>query len=166
MSTQARSSGKDVRSKTVSGPKVAAVRCNPRREPMMPVTAALVSEARQLAKTLGFDIVGSFTQKRARFDQAAYFGVGKRQEISRFVRGKALAAEADRWFAWRVVAFGSGILAYFGLASEPSSVEAAAAAGVSIVVQPGGSVRDEEVIARADELGLVMVFTGERHFLH
>lgn len=48
----------------------------------------------------------------------------------------------------------------------PDGVEAAAAAGVAVVVQPGGSVRDDEVTARADELGLAMVFTGERHFLH
>ncbi len=48
----------------------------------------------------------------------------------------------------------------------PDGVEAAAAAGVAVVVQPGGSVRDDEVIARADELGLSMLFTGERHFLH
>jgi phosphoribosylaminoimidazolecarboxamide formyltransferase / IMP cyclohydrolase len=48
----------------------------------------------------------------------------------------------------------------------PDGVEAAAAAGVAVVVQPGGSVGDENVIERADELGLAMVFTGERHFLH
>jgi phosphoribosylaminoimidazolecarboxamide formyltransferase/IMP cyclohydrolase len=48
----------------------------------------------------------------------------------------------------------------------PDGVEAAAAAGVAVVVQPGGSLRDDEVIKRADELGLAMVFTGERHFLH
>jgi phosphoribosylaminoimidazolecarboxamide formyltransferase/IMP cyclohydrolase len=45
-------------------------------------------------------------------------------------------------------------------------VDAAAAAGVSVVIQPGGSLRDDETIAAADEHGLVMVFTGERHFLH
>jgi phosphoribosylaminoimidazolecarboxamide formyltransferase/IMP cyclohydrolase len=48
----------------------------------------------------------------------------------------------------------------------PDGVEAAAAAGVAVVVQPGGSVSDEKVITRADELGLAMVLTGERHFLH
>jgi phosphoribosylaminoimidazolecarboxamide formyltransferase/IMP cyclohydrolase len=48
----------------------------------------------------------------------------------------------------------------------PDGVEAAAAAGVAVVVQPGGSVGDEKVIDKADELGLAMVFTGERHFLH
>ena len=45
-------------------------------------------------------------------------------------------------------------------------VEAAAAAGVGAVIQPGGSIRDDEVIAAADELGLAMVFTGVRHFKH
>jgi phosphoribosylaminoimidazolecarboxamide formyltransferase/IMP cyclohydrolase len=45
-------------------------------------------------------------------------------------------------------------------------IEAAAAAGVAVVIQPGGSMRDDAVTVRADELGLAMVFTGERHFLH
>jgi phosphoribosylaminoimidazolecarboxamide formyltransferase/IMP cyclohydrolase len=48
----------------------------------------------------------------------------------------------------------------------PDSVEVAARHGISAIVQPGGSKKDEEVIAAADELGLAMVFTGERHFLH
>jgi len=48
----------------------------------------------------------------------------------------------------------------------PDGVEEAAKAGVLAVVQPGGSVKDNEVIAAADRLGLVMIFTGERHFRH
>jgi phosphoribosylaminoimidazolecarboxamide formyltransferase/IMP cyclohydrolase len=48
----------------------------------------------------------------------------------------------------------------------PDGVEAAAAAGVTAVIQPGGSIRDKKVIARANELGLAMVFTGVRHFRH
>jgi phosphoribosylaminoimidazolecarboxamide formyltransferase/IMP cyclohydrolase len=48
----------------------------------------------------------------------------------------------------------------------PDGVEAAAEAGVTAVVQPGGSVRDEAVIGAADRLGLAMVFTGARHFRH
>jgi phosphoribosylaminoimidazolecarboxamide formyltransferase/IMP cyclohydrolase len=43
---------------------------------------------------------------------------------------------------------------------------AAAEAGATAVIQPGGSVRDEEVIKAADERGLAMVFTGVRHFRH
>ncbi len=45
-------------------------------------------------------------------------------------------------------------------------IDAAAAAGITAVIQPGGSVRDDEVIAAADEHGLAMVFTGMRHFRH
>ena len=45
-------------------------------------------------------------------------------------------------------------------------IDAAAEAGVAAVVQPGGSIRDAEVIAAADEHGMAMVFTGERHFRH
>jgi phosphoribosylaminoimidazolecarboxamide formyltransferase/IMP cyclohydrolase len=45
-------------------------------------------------------------------------------------------------------------------------LDAVAAAGASAVVQPGGSVKDAEVVAAADEHGLAMVFTGTRHFRH
>jgi phosphoribosylaminoimidazolecarboxamide formyltransferase / IMP cyclohydrolase len=45
-------------------------------------------------------------------------------------------------------------------------LEAAIAAGVTAVIQPGGSVRDQEVIAAADAAGIAMVFTGIRHFRH
>ncbi len=45
-------------------------------------------------------------------------------------------------------------------------VDAVASAGAAAIIQPGGSVRDDEVIAAADELGLAMVFTGVRHFRH
>jgi phosphoribosylaminoimidazolecarboxamide formyltransferase/IMP cyclohydrolase len=48
----------------------------------------------------------------------------------------------------------------------PDGLEAVAAAGATAVIQPGGSVRDEEVIAAADKLGVAMVFTGVRHFRH
>jgi phosphoribosylaminoimidazolecarboxamide formyltransferase / IMP cyclohydrolase len=59
-----------------------------------------------------------------------------------------------------------GASATDGFYPFPDGIEAAAAAGVAVVVQPGGAVRDEANIARADELGLAMVFTGERQFLH
>jgi phosphoribosylaminoimidazolecarboxamide formyltransferase/IMP cyclohydrolase len=48
----------------------------------------------------------------------------------------------------------------------PDGVEEAAKAGATAVIQPGGSVKDPDVIATADRLGLAMVFTGMRHFLH
>ncbi|HKJ77026.1 MAG TPA: bifunctional phosphoribosylaminoimidazolecarboxamide formyltransferase/IMP cyclohydrolase, partial [Gammaproteobacteria bacterium] len=45
-------------------------------------------------------------------------------------------------------------------------IDSAAAAGITAVIQPGGSMRDEEVIAAADEAEMAMVFTGMRHFRH
>ena len=48
----------------------------------------------------------------------------------------------------------------------PDSIEAATLAGVKAVIQPGGSIRDQEVIEAADRHGLTMVFTGIRHFRH
>ena len=48
----------------------------------------------------------------------------------------------------------------------PDGLDGAVAAGAALVIQPGGSIRDDEVIAAADENGLAMVFTGERHFKH
>jgi phosphoribosylaminoimidazolecarboxamide formyltransferase/IMP cyclohydrolase len=45
-------------------------------------------------------------------------------------------------------------------------LDAAASAGAAVVIQPGGGLRDDEIIAAADELGMAMVLTGERHFLH
>ncbi len=48
----------------------------------------------------------------------------------------------------------------------PDGVEEGARAGITAVIQPGGSIRDQEVIAAANRLGLAMVFTGMRHFRH
>jgi phosphoribosylaminoimidazolecarboxamide formyltransferase/IMP cyclohydrolase len=67
-----------------------------------------------------------------------------RAQIS--VRGSVLASDA--FFPFR------------------DGVDEAAKHGITAVIQPGGSVRDEEVIAAANEHGLAMVFTGVRHFRH
>jgi phosphoribosylaminoimidazolecarboxamide formyltransferase / IMP cyclohydrolase len=58
-----------------------------------------------------------------------------------------------------------------GLASDAffpmdDTVEAAAKAGITAIIQPGGSIRDEDSIKKADEYGIAMVFTGIRHFKH
>ena len=48
----------------------------------------------------------------------------------------------------------------------PDNIELAAEGGVTAIVQPGGSIRDDEVIAEADKAGIAMMFTGVRHFRH
>ncbi|MDO8535401.1 MAG: bifunctional phosphoribosylaminoimidazolecarboxamide formyltransferase/IMP cyclohydrolase [Candidatus Omnitrophota bacterium] len=49
---------------------------------------------------------------------------------------------------------------------KEDGIEEAAKAGIKAIIQPGGSIRDKEVIAMADKLGIAMVFTGVRHFKH
>ena len=59
-----------------------------------------------------------------------------------------------------------GVLASDGFFPFDDSVRTAAAAGINAIIQPGGSIRDKDSIAAANELGLVMVLSGTRHFLH
>ncbi len=59
-----------------------------------------------------------------------------------------------------------GTLASDGFFPFDDSVRTAAAAGITAIIQPGGSMRDKDSIQAARELGLVMVFSGIRHFLH
>jgi phosphoribosylaminoimidazolecarboxamide formyltransferase / IMP cyclohydrolase len=59
-----------------------------------------------------------------------------------------------------------GVLASDGFFPFDDSVRTAAAAGISAIIQPGGSMRDQDSIAAANELGIVMVLSGTRHFLH
>jgi phosphoribosylaminoimidazolecarboxamide formyltransferase / IMP cyclohydrolase len=59
-----------------------------------------------------------------------------------------------------------GILASDGFFPFDDSVRTAAAAGIKAIIQPGGSIRDRDSIAAANELGIVMVISGTRHFLH
>ena len=61
---------------------------------------------------------------------------------------------------------GAAILVSDAFFPFPDTVELAANAGVKTVFQPGGSVRDEAVIHRANDLGIAMVMTGVRHFKH
>jgi phosphoribosylaminoimidazolecarboxamide formyltransferase/IMP cyclohydrolase len=73
------------------------------------------------------------------------------------------AAEANGWPVPRTVGSAVASDAFFPFADGLLS---AAEAGATAVIQPGGSIRDDEVIAAADEAGLTMLFTGMRHFRH
>jgi len=88
----------------------------------------------------------------------ATMGVGAGQ-MSRVDSVKLAVMKAQSSLAGTVVASD----AFFPF---PDGVEEAAKAGATAVIQPGGSVRDADVIVAADRLGLAMVFTGMRHFLH
>lgn len=77
---------------------------------------------------------------------AAQCALKKAREMGLDVSGAAMASEA--FFPFR------------------DSIDAAASAGVKAIIEPGGSVRDDEVIAAANEHGIALYFTGIRHFLH
>jgi phosphoribosylaminoimidazolecarboxamide formyltransferase / IMP cyclohydrolase len=88
-------------------------------------------------------------------------GVGAGQ-MSRVVSAKIAAIKAEE--AGLIVP--GSVLASDAFFPFRDGIDAAAAAGIAAVIQPGGSMRDAEVIAAADEHGIAMVFTGVRHFRH
>ena len=96
----------------------------------------------------------------------AGIGAGQmnRRDSSRIAALRAKeAAEANGWAEPRTVGSAVASDAFFPFAD---GLLAAAEAGATAVIQPGGSIRDDAVIAAADEAGLAMVFTGMRHFRH
>jgi phosphoribosylaminoimidazolecarboxamide formyltransferase/IMP cyclohydrolase len=96
----------------------------------------------------------------------AGIGAGQmnRRDSARIAAIKAKeAAETYGWAEPRTVGAAVASDAFFPFAD---GLLAAAEAGATAVIQPGGSMRDDEVIAAADEAGLAMVFTGMRHFRH
>ncbi len=90
----------------------------------------------------GYEIVGVGAGQMSRVDSAK-IAISKAQQP---VAGSVMASDA--FFPFR------------------DSIDAAAENGITAVIQPGGSIRDEEVIQAADENGMAMVFTGMRHFRH
>ena len=82
------------------------------------------------------------------------------------------AGQQNRLDSARIAADRAGDRAVGGVCASDAyfpfrdGLDAAAAAGITAVIQPGGSIRDAEVIEAADEHGIAMVFTGERHFRH
>ena len=88
-------------------------------------------------------------------------GIGAGQ-MSRVVSAKIASLKAEE--AGLVVP--GSVMASDAFFPFRDGIDAAAAAGIVAVIQPGGSMRDAEVIAAADEHGMAMVFTGRRHFRH
>ncbi|MEN7538186.1 bifunctional phosphoribosylaminoimidazolecarboxamide formyltransferase/IMP cyclohydrolase [Aurantiacibacter flavus] len=102
----------------------------------------------------------------ARDGATAGIGAGQmnRRDSGRIANVRAQeAAEIAGWSASRTKGSAMASDAFLPFAD---GIEVALEAGASVVIQPGGAMRDEEVIAAADEAGLAMVFTGMRHFRH
>jgi len=102
----------------------------------------------------------------ARDGATAGIGAGQmnRRDSARIAAVKALeAAQTHGWAHPRTVGSAVASDAFFPFAD---GLLAAAEAGATAVIQPGGSMRDDEVIRAADDAGLAMIFTGMRHFRH
>ena len=102
----------------------------------------------------------------ARDGVTAGIGAGQmnRRDSARIAAAKAIeAAETHAWPEPRTIGSAVASDAFFPFAD---GLLAAAEAGATAVIQPGGSIRDDEVIAAADEANLAMLFTGIRHFRH
>ena len=91
------------------------------------------------------ETIGIGAGQMSRVD-SAMIGVMKAREAGKPIEGSCMASDA--FFPFR------------------DGIDAAAEAKVAAVIQPGGSVRDKEVIAAANEHGMAMVFSGMRHFNH
>ena len=91
------------------------------------------------------ETIGIGAGQMSRVDSAR-IAILKAQDAGLEIQGSAMASDA--FFPFR------------------DSIDNAAKAGVTAIIQPGGSIRDEEVIAAANEHGMAMVFTGIRHFRH
>jgi phosphoribosylaminoimidazolecarboxamide formyltransferase/IMP cyclohydrolase len=123
------------------------------------VTAAAPSERQWDDLVFAWSVCAAVSSNAivyARDGQAFGIGAGQQNRLdSARIAGERSAGRAT-----------GGVCASDAFFPFRDGLDAAAAAGVTAVIQPGGSVRDAEVIAAADEHGIAMVFTGMRHFRH
>lgn len=126
------------------------------------VTKRQPTDAEQRALGFGWRVVKHIKSNAIVFTGAdRTLGVGA---------GQMSRVDSARIAAWKAqdagLSLAGSIVASDAFFPFPDGLIAAAEAGATAVIQPGGSVRDKEVIAAADERGLAMIFTGVRHFRH
>jgi phosphoribosylaminoimidazolecarboxamide formyltransferase/IMP cyclohydrolase len=154
-------------------------------EPMRPrldlraVRGGLVAQQADVSHETEFDVVTERKPSEAEWtDLRVAWGVCKhvKSNAITFVKDGVLvgmgAGQPNRVTSVRLAAEAAGehakgsALASDAMFPFPDNVEAAAQAGVSVIAQPGGSIRDADSIETANRLGVAMVFTGVRHFRH
>jgi phosphoribosylaminoimidazolecarboxamide formyltransferase/IMP cyclohydrolase len=126
------------------------------------VTKRQPTEEERRAMLFGWKVV-----KHVKSNAIVYAGENRTLGVG---AGQMSRVDSARIAAWKAKDAGLS-LAGSAVASDaffpfPDGLIAAAEAGATAAIQPGGSVRDEEVIAAADERGMTMMFTGARHFRH
>lgn len=115
------------------------------------------SNAIAIVRTLpdgGFQLVGMGSGQPNRVDAVRKLAVPKARDVL-----AAGTKDVEK-------ALASCVLVSDAFFPFPDNIEEAHAAGLRFIVQPGGSIRDAEVIAKCDKLGVAMAFTGKRHFKH
>ena len=128
-------------------------------EDLKPVTTRRPSEEEVASLLFAWKVakhVKSNAIVYARGRQVAGVGAGQMSRVDSVRLGASKA----------ILSLQGSVMASDAFFPFPDGVEEAARAGVAAVIQPGGSIRDQEVIAAANRLGLAMVFTGVRHFRH
>lgn len=126
------------------------------------VTKRAPTPAEHEAMLFGWRVV-----KHVKSNAIVYAGADRTLGIG---AGQMSRIDSSRIAIWKAgeakLALAGSIVASDAFFPFPDGLIAAAEAGATAAIQPGGSVRDAEVIAAADERGLAMIFTGQRHFRH
>jgi len=105
--------------------------------------------------------------KMVKSNAIVYAAGGQTRGIGAGQMSRVDSARIARWKAEEAgLELAGSVMASDAFFPFRDGIDTAAEAGIACVIQPGGSMRDEEVIAAADEHGLAMVFTGVRHFRH
>jgi phosphoribosylaminoimidazolecarboxamide formyltransferase/IMP cyclohydrolase len=139
------------------------------REGLRTVTRRAPSQT-EIADLLFADIVAKHVKSNAivfaRGGATVGIGAGQMSRVDSVRIAAAKAAEAGKSAGLAQPPTVGSVLASDAFFPFADGLEAAIEAGVTAVIQPGGSLRDKEVIAAADAAGIAMVFTGIRHFRH
>jgi phosphoribosylaminoimidazolecarboxamide formyltransferase/IMP cyclohydrolase len=139
------------------------------REGLRTVTRLEPGET-EIADLLFAEIVAKHVKSNAivfaRGGATVGIGAGQMSRVDSVRIAAAKAAEAGKSAGLEQSPTVGSVLASDAFFPFADGLEAAIEAGVTAVIQPGGSVRDQEVIAAADAAGIAMVFTGVRHFRH
>ncbi len=139
------------------------------REGLRTVTRRAPIE-REIADLLFADVVAKHVKSNAivfaRSGATVGIGAGQMSRVDSVRIAAAKAAEIGKSAGLAQSPTVGSVLASDAFFPFADGLEAAIEAGVTAVIQPGGSVRDKEVIAAADTAGIAMVFTGIRHFRH
>ena len=157
--------------RTVAGGFLAQTRDNARvsRETLKIVTKRKPTEQELADMLFAFTIgkhVKSNTIVYAKNGQTAGIGAGQMSRVDSARIAFLKAKDAAKTAGWAEPMTKGSAAASDAFFPFPDGLLAVAEAGATAVIQPGGSLRDDEVIKAADEAGLAMVFTGIRHFRH